>query len=145
MPREMPSDLCGDDTSMMLNPPTNVNDSPTDIIPSAVDIINSVEWNATSPKNPIVHMIVPNAVSLKFPTFDTIKPDAAETTSDIIINGSWTFAVDIASPPKPKGLGLCISIGMVWYTMNVDTPTIISITLVGKSILFARTLKSTSG
>lgn len=145
MPREMPSAFCGDDTSIMLNPPTNVNDNPTDIIPSAADIINSVEWNATSPKNPIVQITVPSAVSLKFPTFDTIKPDAAETISDIIINGSWTFAVVIASPPKPSGLGLCTSIGMVWYTMNVDTPTIMRITLVGKRILFARTLRSING
>src|SRR5690348_11174566 len=140
MPREMPSAFCGDDTRMMLNPPTNVNDNPTDIIPSVVDIINSVEWNATSPKNPIVHMIVPSAVSLKLPNFDTIKPDAAETISDIIINGSWTFAVDTASPPNPSGLGLCTNIGMVRYTMNVDTPTIMSTTLVVKSIVFARTL-----
>src|SRR5574337_316453 len=145
MPRDIPSNFCGDDTSMMLNPPTNAKDNPTDIIPSAADIIDSVEWNATSPKNPIVHTIVPSAVSLKFPTLDTINPDAAETISDMIINGSWTFAVVIASPPKPNGCGLCIKIGIVWYTMNVDMPTIMRMTFVGKSILFTRIFRSTNG
>src|SRR5579872_5172741 len=113
MPSDIPSIFCGDDTSMILKPPTNANDNPTDIIPSAADIINSVECNVTSVKNPIVHTIVPSAVSLKFPTFDTINPDAAETISDIIINGSWTFAVAIASPPNPSGCGLWIKIGIV--------------------------------
>src|SRR5579883_845537 len=86
MPSAIPSAFCGDDTSMILNPPTNANDNPTDNTPSADAISSSVPWNNNNVKNPMVHTMVPIAVSLKFPTFDTINPDAADTTSETIIN-----------------------------------------------------------
>ena len=61
----------------------------------------------------MVPTMVPIAASFVLPILFRLKPDVAVPINNTIINGSWTLAVVIASPPNPSGRGLCTMTGMV--------------------------------
>ena len=87
---------------MILNAPTCVNYSPTDIITSFVAIINSVERNTKRLKKLIDVIILPATAGLILPVFDTMKREEGVNTKNTIIKGSCTVALATASPPNPR-------------------------------------------
>src|SRR5918997_589097 len=135
IPSAIPVICIGADRSTTLKPPVIESDSPAEIIVSETETMNSVEWNISKLKNPIALIIVPNNVSRVLPTLFKMKPDITVPTNKTIINGSCTFAVTTASPPKPRGGGLLTIIGIVWYTMNMQRKTNIRMILAGRIIL----------
>ena len=48
-------------------------------------------------------------------------------TKNIIMKGSWTFAVSTGFPPNPSGIGLLTSCTIPGYVMNIVIPVAIKI------------------
>jgi len=114
MPRDIPLNCLGVDSRTILNPPTCVNDNPVAIIASVPANIVSVECKRNILKNPIELIIVPISVGFIFPNLEITKPEEGANNRNTIINGSWIFAVVIASPSNPPtGKGLLTRIGIV--------------------------------
>ena len=131
IPNAVPLKCNGADTNAILKAPISANDNPIAMIESSTAITNSFEWYMKSKKNPTVLMTLPRRVGFKFPVFDIRKPDDTDIIKVRIIKGSCTIAVLAGPPPNPGGGGLCISIGIDWYMINMEIPIVIIRTFVG--------------
>ena len=129
IPIVTPEDSRGDDKRTTFIAPTAANDSPADNMPKPVEIKNSDEWNSNIITKPNVVKAEPKIIGFKEPNLDIIIPDVGPNNKSTIAKGNWTLPVSIAFSPKPTGIGVCTKIGIVWKTINIESPTIIIIVL----------------
>ena len=61
------------------------------------------------------------------------------------MNGSNIIEAVNAFPPKPSGIDVLTSTGIVWYTINVVKPRIMKVITVEKIVLFVIRFKSING
>ena len=145
IPRDIPLNCLGVDKIITFIAPTLVKDSPVDSIARLVETNNSVEWNTSKPIKAAAVMQVPSIIGFKEPNFDTINPEVGPNINSTTAKGNCTFPVLIASSPNPTGPGFLTRMGIVWKTINIDSPTSIMIKFAGRIALLSINLKSTSG
>lgn len=109
--------------------PTAVKERPADKIPKPIEINNSEEWKISIITKLEVVKIDPKIIGLKDPNFEIMIPDVGPNNNNTMANGNWTRPVSIGLSENPIGFGVCIKIGIVWKTINIEKPTIIIIVL----------------
>src|SRR5215216_133376 len=135
----------GDDDTTMFQVAVIVIESPDAIMARLVDTANSVEWNISSPSDPIRLISEPIMIGFSFPIRFMISGVTLAKTRNIIMKGSWTFAASTASPPNPSGIGLLTSCTIAGYAMNIVIPVAIKMMYEGRRVLSFSNLRSTNG